>query len=224
MGRRIGGAGGGSDPGPRKGAQVVVAAAAALTVAAGGGGAIGGGAAGSSAGSAAESALARNLGAKKADARNAARRGDTSGAWRRMGLRSLRHHAEKYADCVVHSVGEVREFLARTPCRRLDRMLLPVADGSGNVAVVAIAWVEFRGRSAAREYLALSDTHGTGYVTPMGGAVLAIADVRLTGTHYASRRTGAVAVTAEAEPVTGRFDDEVLKAVAEVATWIPRPG
>jgi hypothetical protein len=31
-----------------------------------------------------------------------------------------------------------------------------------------------------------------------------------------------VAVTAEAEPATGRFDDTVLDAVAEVATWIPR--
>lgn len=223
MGRRIGGAGGGSDPGPRKGAQVVVAAAAALTVAAGGGGAIGGGAAGSSAGSAAESALARNLGAKKADARKAARRGDTDGAWRRMGLRSLRHHAERYAECVIHSVGEVREFLARTPCRRLDRMLLPVADGSGNVAVIALAWVEFRGRSAARTYLDISDTYGTGYIAPMGGAVLAMADVRLTGTHYDSDMTGAVAATAEAEPVTGRFDDEVLDAIAAVAAVIPRP-
>lgn len=223
MGRRIGGAGGGSDPGTPKSAQVVVAAAAAVAVAAGGGGAIGGSAVSSSATSAAESALARNLGAKKVNARNAAQRGDTNGAWRRMGLRSVRNHAERYVECVTHSVGEVREFLARTPCRRLDRMLFAVADDSGNIAVIAIAWVELRNRTAARSFRDISDTYGTGYVTPMGGAVLAMADVRLTGQHYASRLTGPVAVTAEAEPVTGRFDDEVLDAIAEVATWAPRP-
>lgn len=83
--------------------------------------------------------------------------------------------------------------------------------------------MELRGRTAARRFRDITDTYGTGYVKPMGGAVLAMADVRLTGQHYASRLTGAVTVTAEAEPVTGRFDDEVLDAIAEVATWSPRP-
>jgi hypothetical protein len=32
----------------------------------------------------------------------------------------------------------------------------------------------------------------------------------------------AVTATAEAEAARGRFDDVVLDAVAEVATWIPR--
>jgi hypothetical protein len=197
----------------------LVAAAAAIAVAAGGGGAIGGGAAGT----AAESALARNLGVKKADAKNSARRGDTNGAWQRMGLRSLKQRAERYTECVAHSVGEVQEFLARTPCRRLDRMLFVVTDGSENVAVIAVSWVEFRGRSAARGLLDISDTWGTGYVKPMGGAALDLADVRLTGQHYASRLGGAVVVAAEAEPIIGAFDDEVLDAVAEVAIWSPRP-
>ena len=98
-----------------------------------------------------------------------------------------------------------------------------VVDGDGNVAVVAGAWVEFPRRSTARRFLDVSDTYGTGYVTPLGGAALAVADVVLTGQHYASRVTGAVAVTAEAEPVTGRFDDVVLDAVAEVAVLLPRP-
>lgn len=222
MSRRIGGAGGGSDPGPRKGAPVVVAAAAAIAVVAGGGGAIGGGAAGSSAGSAAESALARNLSAKKVDARNAARRGDTSGAWRRMGVRSLKEHAERYTECITHSVGKVQEFLTRTPCRRLDRMLFALADGDGNIAVVAVSWVEFRGRTSARAFRDIIDTFGSGYIRPIGGAVLGLTDVRLTGQHYASRLTGAVTISAEAEPITGRFDDEVLDAIAEVATWAPR--
>lgn len=140
-----------------------------------------------------------------------------------MGLRSVKQHAERYVECVSHSVGEVREFLTRTPCRRLDRMLFAVADGNGNVAVIAVSWVEFRRRNAAHTFREISDTYGTGYVKPLAGAVLAMADVRLTGQHYASRLTGAVTVAAEAEPVTGQFDDVVLDAVAEVATWSPRP-
>lgn len=215
LGRRIGGAGGGSDPGPRKGARVIIAAAAAVSVAAGGG-AIGGGAVGSSAGGSAQSVLARNIGAKKVDARNSVRRGDTKGAWRRMGLRSTKERVERYAECVVHSVGQVRDFLVRNPCRRLDRMLLAVADGDGNVATVAVSWVEFRSRTPARRFRALSDEFGTGYVYPLGGAV------RLTGQHYASRLAGRLAVTAEAEPVAGQFDDSVLDAIAEVAAWYPR--
>jgi hypothetical protein len=222
MSRRIGGAGGGSDPGPGKSARAVVATATAVVVAAGGTGAIGGGAVSSSTSSAAQSAAARNLGAKKADARNAARRGDTRGAWQRMGLRQAKDHVERYLDCVAHSVGEVRDFLARTPCRRLDRMLTALADGEGNVVVVAVAWVEFRGRRDARAYRDLSDTYGTGYVTPIGGAVLELADIRLTGQHYASRVAGTMTVTAEVEPVDGHLDDAVLDAVAEVAVWAPR--
>ena len=221
MGRRIGGAGGGSDPGPKKGAGVVVAVGAAIAVAASGG-AIGGGAATSSVGSAAESALTRDLGAKKLNGTKAAQRGDIDGAWLRMGMRGLKRAARTHLECVVHSVGQVRGFLAGTPCKRLDRILLTVGDSAGNTLVIAISWVEFRNRSATREFLDLCDTDGTGYVTPLGGAVLAMADVELTGQHYSSRRTGTIAIIAEAEPVTGQFDDAVLDAVAEVASWLPR--
>ncbi|MDQ3790976.1 MAG: hypothetical protein M3422_27550 [Actinomycetota bacterium] len=44
-----------------------------------------------------------------ADATNAARRGDTGNAWRRMGLRSLRERAERYAECVTRSTGQVQQ-------------------------------------------------------------------------------------------------------------------
>jgi hypothetical protein len=208
---------------PSKGKGAVAAAAATVAAAAifGGGGVVGGGL-GSSAGGAAQSSLVRDLGVKKADAKKSAQRGDTGKAWKRMGLRSLKGRAERYAECVTRSTGQVQRFLARTPCRRLDRMLLPVTDGSGNVAVIAISWVEFRSRTVARKYLGISDEDGTGYIKPIAGAALAMADVKLTGQHYASRVTGRVAVTAEAEPVTGRFDDRVLDVIAEVAVWIPR--
>ena len=57
---------------------------------------IGGGAVGSSAGGTAQSVLARNIGAKKGDARSAVRRGDTKGAWRRMGMRAGREPARRF--------------------------------------------------------------------------------------------------------------------------------
>lgn len=223
MGRRIGGAGGGSDPGSGKGARAVVAAAAAVTLLTGTG-AIGGGAAvSSSAASGAQSALMRSLGPKKVDARNAMRRGDARGAWRRMGMRASKEQAKRYVECVSHSVGQVREFLARNPCRRLDWMLMPVPDGEDNVAVVAVSSVEFRSRATAQRFKTLYDRFGTGYVVPPAGAALGhAAGVRLTGQHYRSRLNKSVVVTAEAEPVRGRFDDAVLDAFAEVAVLYRR--
>jgi hypothetical protein len=101
-------------------------------------------------------------------------------------------------------------------------MLVALADGSGNIAVIAISRVEFRGRTAAGKYRDVSDEYGTGYIRPIAGAALAMADVELTGQHYASRLTGPATITAEAEPVTGQFDDRVLDAIADVATWLPR--
>lgn len=136
-----------SSPGKRR-LAAAVATAAVITIFAGGG-VVGGGALGSSAGGAAQSTLVRNLGAKKVEAKNVARRGDTKKAWRRMGLRSLREYAKRYAECVTYSKGQVQKFLTRTPCRRLDRMLVALTDGSGNIAVIAISWVEFRSKTAA---------------------------------------------------------------------------
>jgi hypothetical protein len=224
MGRRIGGAGGGSERGSRPAARVMAAATAAVVVAAGGGaiGGVGGGAIGSTATGGAQSTIMRNLGAKKVDARNAARRGDSRQAWRRLGLRQGREHLERYASCVGNSVGEVRAFLVRNPCRRLDRLLVIVADADGNTAVVAVSWVELRSRGAARSFRSTSDTYGTGYVKPLAAAVLGQADVRLTGQHYGSRVSGRIVVSAEAEPLTGQFTEEVLDTVAEVAVWAPR--
>lgn len=219
MARRIGGRGGGSDPGGGNGAAVIAGMALAIAVAANGGIIQGG----SSPDGTVEPPAAQRLDTKRTDARKAAQRGDLSAAWRQLGMRALRNHAERYAECVGYSVGQVREFLTRTPCRRLDRMLFAVADAEGNTAVIAVAWVEFRGRSVAGEFLALNDKPGSGHITPMGGAVLDLADVRLTGQHYRSRQIRAVTVTAEAEPVTGRFDDEVLDTIAEVAVYTPRP-
>lgn len=223
MSRRIGGAGGGSDKGSGNSGRVVAGAVAAVTIASAGGGIGAGTVGGSASSSSVQSVAGKNLNAKKADARRSAGRGNADEAWQRMGLRLSRKHIEKAATCAVNSFGQVREFFLRTPCRSLDRMLFAVGDGQGNVAVVAVAWVDFRTRGDARRFKDLDDVFGTGNVTPLGGAVLGLADVRFTGRYYGSHRTGTVTVIAEAESVAGHVDGEVLDAVAEVAVFLPRP-
>ncbi len=225
MGRRIGGAGGGSDKGTSS-SHVVVGTVAAIAIASAGGGvSVGVGAAGgsSAAGTVAESAASRNIIARKANGKRAASRGNADDAWRRMGMRGVRKNLRQDLSCVVNSFGAIREFFVRTPCTSLDRALFAVDDGQGNLIVVSVAWVGFRTRGQAQRFKELDDTYGTGNVSPLGGAVLGLADVRFTGQHYQSRRKGATTVIAEAEPVDGVVEDAVLDAVAEVAVLLPRP-
>ena len=224
MGRRIGGAGGGSDKGTSS--HVVVGAVAAIAIASAGGGAsVGIGAAGgsSSTGTIAESVASRNIVARKANGKRAASRGNADEAWRRMGMRGVRKNLQQNLSCVVNSFGQVREFFLRTPCRSLDRALFAIDDGQGDLIVVSVAWVGFRTRGQAQRFKDLDDTYGTGNVSPIGGAVLGLADVHFTGQHYRSRRTGTTTVVAEAEPVDGPVEDAVLDAVAEVAVLLPNP-
>jgi hypothetical protein len=105
----------------------------------------------------------------------------------------------------------------------LDRALFAAVDEQGDLVVVSVAWVGFRTRGDARRFKEVVDVWGTGNVSPLGGAVLGLADVRLTGQHYDSRRAGAVTVVAEAEPVSGSFSDDLLDGMAEVAVLLPRP-
>ncbi|KOX35187.1 hypothetical protein ADK67_01640 [Saccharothrix sp. NRRL B-16348] len=88
MGRRIGGAGGGSDPGAGKGGAVIAAAVVALAGAAG----IGGEAA-LSAGTATGGSTP-GLNARKADSKKNAREGDADGAL--IGLADIRFTAHHY--------------------------------------------------------------------------------------------------------------------------------
>lgn len=225
MARRIGGAGGGSDKGSGTSGQVVVGTIAAIAIASTGGG-IGAGAgvsAGSSGGTVAESSAGRNMAARKANGKRAARQGKVDETWARLGLRGAKKYLQQDLDCVLNSFGKIREFFLRTPCRSLDRALFAVVDEQGNTIVVSVAWVGFRTRTDARKFKELDDVYGTGNVSPLGGAILGLADVRFTGQHYASRTAGAMAVIAEAEPVDGAVSDEVLDGIAEVAVLLPRP-
>jgi hypothetical protein len=216
--RRIGGAGGGSDKASGSSGKVVVALGLAS------GGALGGGASLGGAGSSAvDSVASQNLSTKKANGRESARKGDRDGALQRMGLRRLKETSKQDLECLVNSFGQVREFFLRTPCRSLDRLLFGFADDAGNVAVVSVAWVRMHSTAQSRKFQTVDDEYGTGNVTPLGGALLDMADIRFTGQHYASRRDGDTVVIVEAEPAAGQLPDDLLDAVAEVTALLPRP-
>ncbi|MEU5846344.1 hypothetical protein [Saccharopolyspora shandongensis] len=145
-------------------------------------------------------------------------------AWRRMGLRRLRQSDKvPAADCVAHSFGEVREFLVRTPCRSLDRIVFAVGDDQGNATVVSVAWVEFPNRSAVRKFQRLEDRHGTGDVKPLGSSLLGMHDIEFTGHHYNAEPRGTTLTIAEAETISGTYSADDLDAITEVAALLPRP-
>ncbi|MFD4670678.1 hypothetical protein ACFWNN_13135 [Lentzea sp. NPDC058450] len=212
MARRIGGAGGGSDPGSKAGV-VVVAGALALSVAAGGG---------LSGGGAAIESTGVNLAKARSDGKKSARNGDVDGAWRQLNMRTLRRTAKPALECVSHSHGQVRDHLARNPCKSLDRTLFAVGDDNNNVAVVSVAWVGFKNRSDAAAFKKLIDVHGTGDVIPLATPLLDMADISFSGLHYASRSDGTTIVIAETEPASGRVSGETLDAIADIASWLPR--
>lgn len=217
MARRIGGAGGGSDPGAGKAGAVLVAGVLAMSVAAGSGGlSLGGGA------STTVDPVGTNLTKAKSEGRKSARKGDADGAWRQVNMRTLKRAAKPALECVSHSFGQVRDHFARNPCKSLDRTLIAIGDERGNVAVVSVAWVGFRNRRDAGEFKKLIDVHGTGDVTPLATPLLDLADIRFTGLHYQSRSDGNTIVIAEAETASGHVQGDVLDAVADMASWLPR--
>ncbi|MDX8035583.1 hypothetical protein SK803_35720 [Lentzea sp. BCCO 10_0856] len=216
MARRIGGAGGGSDPGAGKAGAVLAAGVLAVSVAAGGGGlSLGSGA------TSVESA-GTNLTKAKSEGRKSARSGDADGAWRQVKMRTLKRTAKPALECLTHSFGQVRDHFARNPCKSLDRTLFAIGDDQGNVAVVSVAWVGFRNRRDAGEFKKLIDVHGTGDITPLATPLLDMADIRFTGLHYQSRTDGSTVVIAETESASGQVSGEVLDAAADMASWLPR--
>jgi hypothetical protein len=137
-------------------------------------------------------------------------------------MRTLKRVAKAEAQCLSHSFGQVRDHFVHNPCRSLDRTLLTVGDDRGNVAVVSVAWVGFRTRRDAGEFKRLIDVHGTGDITPLASSLLNMADVRFTALHYQSRSDRDTVVIAEAEPASGHVTGEVLDALADMASWLPR--
>jgi hypothetical protein len=159
---------------------------------------------------------------RKAEGVDRARRGDAEGAWRQMGLRGIEYSDKQRAECVGASFGGVQEFLRRTPCTSMDRVLFTVGDDVGNSAVIAVAWIGFSSRGDAREFHDLVDAPGSGDVKPLGGALIGLADVAFSGDNYGSERHRATVTVAEAEIASGHVTPELLDALAEVAAQLPR--
>lgn len=219
------------------GKGVVVAAAAALVIAAGasgagvlGGAAGGGGAvtealAGNTAGDVVDALPGRSIETRRASARESAKRGKSREAWSRLKLKELKRavrRLEREGSCVAAATGKVREFLARTPCTSLDRMLLAVGDGHGNAAVISVVRVGFRSAKQAKAFEKVESVQGSGDVRPLEiAAVLGIAGVRMTGLHYHARPQGYGMVVAEADTAAGHVDGAILDALADVAAYLP---
>ncbi|MFD7660163.1 hypothetical protein ACFV4N_39810 [Actinosynnema sp. NPDC059797] len=162
------------------------------------------------------------LTARKAASEDRAREGDAEGAWQEMGLRGLERTDEQPAECAAASFGEVRDFLRDTGCVSMDRVLFAVGDGTGNTAVVAVAWVEFASRGDARRFQDLVDEPGSGDVEPLGAGALGLAEVAFSGENYGSERYRGTVTVAAAELASGYLTPEVLDALAEVAALLPR--
>lgn len=235
-GRRIFiGAGGGSG----KGRGGILAVVAALVLAGGAGGAAGIGAlggaaveagagsaaealAGNTAGDVADSLPGRSMKTRRTSARESAKRGKTDEALGKLGLKRLRRGAERELDCVASATGKVREFLARTPCTSLDRMLMAVGDGHGNAAVVSVVRVGFRGQKQAEAFEKVERVQGSGDVRPLEiAAVLGLVGVHISGRHYQSRPDKNAMIIAETDTATGHVDNGMLDALADIATYLP---
>jgi hypothetical protein len=135
------------------------------------------------------SGVGKNLMMRKVDSKKSARAGRADEAWNRLGMRTLRKAARQHAECVSHSFGEVRQFLACTRCTSLDRMLFAVGDGKDSV-VVSVSWVSFRTRVQAAQLQGLIDVHATGDIAPLGGELIGAAGIRSAGTTTTRSWTG----------------------------------
>ncbi|MFJ7214211.1 hypothetical protein [Amycolatopsis sp. NPDC098790] len=215
-----------------KGTGVVVAGAIGLAVAGGGAGVLGGAAggggaasealAGNTAGDVVDSLPGRSLKTRRAEARESAKRGKADEAWSRLKLKELKRVARPEGDCLAAATDRVRDFLVKTPCTSLDRMLLAVGDGHGNAAVISVVRVGFRSAKQAAAFEEVEAVHGSGDVRPLEiAAVLGVAGVRMTGLHYRSRPDGRAMVVAEADTATGHLGGDTLDALADVAAHLP---
>lgn len=207
MGRRIGGKGGGSDRGG-SGAGLVIAIGVAVAVSAGGATAVG-----SVLGSSPSVSTGSSPGARSS-ARIGSR--DSASAEARLAARGIRVTArvtDDDADCVAHSYGHVQQFFRTHPCAALHRAQLQLRDRNGDVALVAVSWVQMRDETQARALQQLLAGAGTGNVVELSRERGRYRTVRYTGDAYASRRDGTVVTNAQAQPVARGWSGLALTSV-----------
>lgn len=184
--------------------------------------AAGGGDVTASVGAALDTAASQStIDAETASSRDAAKKGDETEAWRRLGLKELKKDVKHALRCAVQSYGQVQQFFLRHPCDKLDQLLVPLEDAQGDIIAVTVMWVKMPSKTAATQFKKLEDTYGTGDVTPFGTEALGVAGFHFSGTHYKSRPDGSLVVVAEADPIQGRPSDTLLNEVATVADVFP---
>lgn len=206
-GRRIGGAGGGSDPGGRSSATALAAVAVAAAVVLGGTVSV---SLGSGAGGASSS------GGSSARAPSRANKASSDAAVARLKTRGVHIEGEltdDSTDCVEHSYGEVQEFLRRNRCLALHRAQLELRDPKGDVALVAAFWIEMSDEPAAAQLVRLLDTRGTGNIRELSREEGRYKLVRYSGPAYDSDRDGTFVRSAQAEPVARGWAGLALTAV-----------
>jgi hypothetical protein len=195
--RRIGGSGGGSDPGKKKGTGFVVTVAVVIAL-------------GSSGVSAGGSATATRSSTSQGRSSSGGRSSfeiateDFRSAKVRLVRRGLRvdgHLQPDGATCAEHAYGQVRNFFLGRPCADLHRAQFQVRDKKGDVVLVAVSWVQMPDLDSARAYKRLVDAYGTGNIIELSREGGRYRTVRYTGQRYASRRDGTVVANAQAEPV-----------------------
>lgn len=161
--------------------------------------------------------------ADAARAENDAKKGDETGARRRLGLKELKRDLKREVRCAAQSFGEVQRFFLRHPCRKLDQLLFLWSDSDGNELVGSVMWVRMPSKGDAAQFKRIEDKYGSGDVTPVGTEILEVGGIHFTGKHYKSRPDDSLVVVAETEPVRGQPSEVFLKQVADVVDALPPP-
>src|SRR5262245_42845944 len=90
-----------------------------------------------------QQAVTNSYAARLAAGQAAARRGDIAAAAQQLGLTAGPRGQAHNVNCAAFATGQVRQFLLRTPCRGMDRLLFTVRNSRGGTIAVAVAWVDF---------------------------------------------------------------------------------
>jgi hypothetical protein len=192
VGRRIGGAGGGSDKGGGAG-TFLLAALLAIAVGTGGTSALGIGSAGGGASASSGARGQSNVSSRQsqaAEARIVAR-----------GVQVRARATDDSTNCAAHAYGQVKEYLREHPCVGMHRASFELRDAGGDVVLIAVSWVDMGDEATAREFHRLVDGSGTGNITELSRERGRYRSVRFTGDIYESRREGTVVSNAQAQPV-----------------------
>jgi hypothetical protein len=205
--RRIGGAGGGSDPGNGKSSGGGAVLAISIAVALGAGGITATGTATLTSGtSSASSSSSTSSSSSNARTKSRGSSQDTQaveGRLVRQGFRVNVKATSDGTDCVDHSYGQVQNFFRQHPCSALYRAYFEVQDRQGDTVLVAVSWVRMPDGSSASALKHLTDAPGTGNVTELSREEGKYRSIRYTGLIYTSAldTSGTVFVNVQAQPV-----------------------